>query len=104
MSTSMNLDNSNVVALIQENIALFEQFDTVYLFGSVLEGNGFYNDVDLLLIYSKCPDKISKKINNILIFLEELLNVSVDLTVLSLEEEREIQFLNWISPRCYRLK
>ena len=104
MSTLMNLNNSNVVALVRENIALFEQFDTMYLFGSVLEGNGFYNDVDLLLIYSECPDEIAKIINHILISLEELLNVSVDLTVLSLEEEREIQFLNWISPRCYRLK
>ena len=100
----MNLNNSNVVTLMRENMGLFEQFDKVYLFGSVLDNSNVPNDVDILLIYSACSDIIIEKINRILISLEELLDVSVDLTVLSLEEERDTRFLNRISPRYLQLK
>lgn len=104
MGTSMNLNNSNIVTLIRGNMGLFDQFDKVYLFGSVLDDNKVPNDVDVLLIYSVCSDIITETINSVLTSLEELLGISIDLTVLSEEEERDIQFLNRISSRCYRLK
>ena len=43
MRTLMGLSNTNIVALIQENATLFDKFDKVYLFGSVLDDNRFSN-------------------------------------------------------------
>lgn len=95
---------NNIVTLIQSNIALFEKFDKVYLFGSVLDDNKFPNDVDILLIYDEGADEIIDDINSVIISLQNLLDISVDLTVLSAEEEQDTQFLNRISPRYINLK
>ena len=104
MRTLMGLSNTNIVALIQENATLFDKFDKVYLFGSVLDDNRFSNDIDLLLIYTSYSDTIRRESNRILNSLESLSGVPVDLTILSIEEERETQFLNRISRRCLKLK
>lgn len=104
MRTLMGLSNTNIVALIQENATLFDKFDKVYLFGSVLDDNRFSNDIDLLLIYTSYSDTIRQESNRILNSLESLSGVPVDLTILSIEEERETQFLNRISRRCLKLK
>ena len=104
MRTLMGLSNTNIVALIQENATLFDKFDKVYLFGSVLDDNRFSNDIDLLLIYTSYSDTIRQESNRILNSLESLSGVPVELTILSIEEERETQFLNRISRRCLKLK
>lgn len=104
MSTLMNLNNSDIVRLIQSNISLFKKFDGVYLFGSVLDENKFPNDVDILLIYSKSINEIVEEIDSLLISLQDFLGISVDLTVLSVEEERDSEFLKRISPRHIKLK
>ena len=103
MNTLMSSKN-NVVTLIQSNITLFEKFDKVYLFGSVLDDNKFPDDVDILLIYDEGADEIIDDINSVIISLQNLLDISVDLTVLSAEEEQDTQFLNRISPRYINLK
>lgn len=103
MNTLMSSKN-NIVTLIQSNITLFEKFDKVYLFGSVLDDNKFPNDVDILLIYDEGADEIIDDINSVIISLQNLLDISVDLTVLSAEEEQDTQFLNRISPRYINLK
>ena len=103
MNTLMGLNN-NIVTLIKSNITLFEKFDKVYLFGSVLDDNKFPNDIDILLIYHKGTDEIVEEINSLLISLQNLLDISVDLTVLSAEEEKDTQFLKRISSRCINLK
>lgn len=100
----MDLKNNYIVELIKNNITLFEQFDRVYLFGSVLDDQKVPNDVDVLLIYSHCTDKITEEISRVLISLENLLRTSVDLTVLSAEEEKDTQFLNRIMPHVLKLK
>lgn len=100
----MDLKNNHIVELIQNNIALFEPFDKVYLFGSVLNDHKVPNDVDVLLIYSQCTNEITKEISRVLISLENLLGISVDLTVLSVEEEKDTQFLNRIMPCVLKLK
>lgn len=105
MNTLMSLNNkNNIVTLIQSNITLFESFDKVYLFGSVLDDNKFPNDVDILLIYSISTDEIIEEIDSVLSHLQDLLSISVDLTVLSAEEEQDSQFLKRISPRCIKVK
>lgn len=104
MNTLMSLNNNNIVTLIQSNITLFEKFDKVYLFGSVLDDNKFPNDVDILLIYGEGSDEIIDDIDSLIISLQNLLDISVDLTVLSAEEEQDTQFLNRISPRYINLK
>lgn len=59
--TIMSLNNNNIVTLIQSNITLFEKFDKVYLFGSVVDDNKFPNDVDILLIYGILGDRNEKQ-------------------------------------------
>ena len=58
----MGLKNNYIVELIQNNIALFEQFDRVYLFGSVLDDHKEPNDVDILLIYTNTQLKSPRKL------------------------------------------
>lgn len=104
MRTLMDLDNNDIVTLICDNIALFDLFDAVYLFGSVLDGTKIPNDVDVLLIYSTYSDAIIEESRRILQSLECLIGIPVDLTVLSVEEENDTHFLNRISLRYLRLK
>ena len=100
----MDLNNHNIVELLRKNIVLFEQFNEVYLFGSVLDDHKVPNDVDILLIYNQYTTEITEEISRVLILLENLLGISVDLTVLSVEEEKDTQFLNRIMPRVLKLK
>ena len=100
----MGLKNNFIVELIQNNIALFEQFDRVYLFGSVLDDHKEPNDVDILLIYNQYTTKITEEISRVLSSLENLLGIAIDLTVLSVEEEKDTQFLNRIKPHVLKLK
>ena len=52
MNTLMTLKN-NMANYIKQNISLFESFDNVYLFGSILKDDVIPNDIDILLIYSE---------------------------------------------------
>ena len=104
MGTLTDLDNNRIVMAIRENIALFDLFDEVYLFGSVLDGTKTPNDVDVLLIYSKYSDVMIEETQKISHLLERLIGLAVDLTVLSTEEERDTQFLGRISQQCMKLK
>ena len=83
---------------------MFEQFDRVYLFGSVLDDHKAPNDVDILLIYKQYTTKIIEEISRVLSSLENLLGIAIDLTVLSVEEEKDTQFLNRIKPHVLKLK
>lgn len=100
----MGLKNNYIVKLIHNNITLFEQFDRVYLFGSVLDDCKEPNDVDILLIYNQYTTKIADEVRSVLFSLENLLGIAVDLTVLSVEEEKDVKFLNRIMPHVLKLK
>jgi len=104
MGTLTDLDNNCVVMAIRENVNLFNLFDEVYLFGSVLDGTKIPNDVDVLLIYSEYSDVIIEETKQISYLLEGLTGLAVDLTVLSTEEERDTQFLGRISQQYLKLK
>lgn len=104
MVTSMNKENNNIIKTVRENVALFERFNKVYLFGSVLDESEFAGDVDLLLIYTIDLEQVVQEICKITIALEKVLGIPVDLTVLSVEEEKETEFLKRVSSRSLRLK
>ena len=103
MYTLTNFDK-NIPELIREKMSLFDSFEYVYLFGSVLKSEKAHNDIDILAIYVKYSNSIN---NNVLIIADELERVSglpVDLTILSLEEEKDTGFLEKIKPHYLRIK
>lgn len=83
--------------LIRKNILLFNSFKNVYLFGSTLNINKVPNDIDILLIYENFSSDLIDEINIIRLTLENLSGFFIDLTVLSVEEEKEIKFLKRIN-------
>lgn len=84
---------------IRQNIYLFSLFENVYLFGSILDDSKFSNDIDLLLIYSSYSNRILDDLNQISSVLETMYRLPVDFTVLSIEEEKDIEFLRRIYPK-----
>ena len=95
---------NNIIKFIRQNIVLFNSFDNVYLFGSILDSNKIPNDIDILLIYSKYKISLIEELNNICFILEKTIKLPVDLTVLSIEEEREFNFLKKNRERYLKLK
>lgn len=105
MDILMNLNKTNYISLlIERHIKLFDSFDNVYLFGSILNINKISNDIDILLIYSEYSNKIINDLSIIRSVLEELSGLSVDLTVLSVEEEKDTEFLKKINLEYLKLK
>lgn len=89
---------------IRQNIYLFSLFENVYLFGSILDDSKFSNDIDLLLIYSSYSNRILDDLKQISSVLETMYRLPVDFTVLSIEEEKDIEFLRRIYPKYIKLK
>lgn len=96
-------DIEKIVPLIKLHIHLFDDFENVYLFGSILDKK-LPNDIDILLIYSKFSDNLICSTNNISNELQKILNFPIDLTVLSLEEVKEVKFLDKIKSKYIRIK
>ena len=64
INTYMRLkSNKEISRLIKQHITLFENFNYVYLFGSLLDVNKVPNDIDILLIYSERSDNIIHDLN-----------------------------------------
>ena len=57
MDIFMELKN-NVLEIIKEQISLFDPFESVYLFGSAINPNLIYHDIDILIIYTKYSQEI----------------------------------------------
>lgn len=66
--------------------------------------NKIPNDIDILLIYSEYSNKIINEMSIICSVLEELSGLSVDLTVLSVKEEKDTEFLKKINSAYLKLK
>ncbi len=96
--------NGSIVGLIKEYISLFDPFIHVYLFGSVVKLCIVHNDIDILIIYSEYSSKIENALRVISDELEKASGLPVDLTVLSIEEERDIAFLEKIKPHYLEMK
>lgn len=96
--------NKAISELIKEFIPLFNSFEQIYLFGSILKPCVQSNDIDILIIYKKYSKKLG---DDLKLFSEEIEKASgmmVDLTALSIEEEREVSFLERIKSNILRLK
>lgn len=93
---SIRLNVSSKVDLLIENIQLFKLFQRVYLFGSVLKNHIVPNDIDLLLVYVKYSNEIQSEKVYLCSILEKILNLHVDLVVLSEEELLETKILKKI--------
>lgn len=96
--------NNNIIIKVKENIAPFRSFKQVFLFGSALKLNNTFNDIDILIIYHQ----YSKELNEDLILFSRRLENStgrlVDITALSSEEMKEIDFLDKINSNYLKLK
>lgn len=99
----MNTKN-NVLELIQEHVALFDQFEHVYLFGSGTNPSITHNDIDILIIYAKYSDNIENTLRIIKDELEKASGLLIDLTALSIQEERNVAFLERIKPNYVIIK
>lgn len=98
MYSSTQLDIINKIKkCIKKNTNLFGLFDSVYLFGSILNAYANPNDIDILLIYSALSNNVINEFNTMCNVLEESCGLPIDLTVLSLDEEKETDFLKKIN-------
>lgn len=86
-------DKNCALNLIMHNINLFDSFSSVYLFGSILHSEKSHHDIDILLIYSIYSEQLIEDANKIFCTLNDESELPVDLTVLSVAEEKETKFL-----------
>lgn len=96
--------NNDIIERVRKHITLFDSFKHVFLFGSALELNTINNDIDILIIYTEYSSKFG---NDLILFTNELekeLGMFVDITSLSVEEEKGTQFLDRIKSHCLKLK
>lgn len=100
ISTKLNKISNFII----EHIKLFNSFDHIYLFGSILDPSKNSNDIDILLIYSKYSDNLINESNLISSTLEMLTKLPIDLTILSVDEEKNTNFIKKLKLKCLKLK
>lgn len=103
MLTNYNKKNYALI-LIKQNISLFNLFNNVYLFGSILNPKNHSHDIDILLIYSTYSDRLIENINRIYYTLNNISKLPVDITALSITEENEIDFLKKQNLNYFKVK
>ncbi|MGX7177757.1 nucleotidyltransferase domain-containing protein [Facklamia hominis] len=101
---SRNLDKTNIINNISENINIFQSFDKVYIFGSILNPEKDSNDIDLLLLYRDYSDDIKENINAITDILQLQTSYIIDITALSTDEENEVNFIEKLNNRYLCVK
>ena len=94
---------NKIVHIISENKRIFNLFIKVYIFGSSIN-NKHPNDIDLLLIYQDYKDVLQNEKNDISKFLEKLLKLPIDITMLSERELKDTEFLEKLTFKYKRLK
>lgn len=103
LDTLMELKNS-VTKYIKQNISDFQSFDNIYLFGSILDDSAIPNDIDILLLYSEYSEKINLDSAILSSILENKFGLPIDLTILSINEEKETMFLSRLNSLYLKLK
>jgi len=94
----------NISHLINQYMKLFNSFNNIYLFGSILNIEKEPNDIDILLIYSEYSSIIINDLNIICSVFANLSELPIDLTVLSVEEEKDTKFLKRLNSKYLKLK
>lgn len=102
--TKLSKLNNNIIIQVEKNITPFSSFKHVFLFGSALKLNNTFNDIDILIIYHQ----YSKELHDDLILFSRRIENStgqlVDITALSSEELKEINFLDKLNYNYLKLK
>ncbi len=105
MNTLIALNTKDsVIRKIIYHIELFESFENVYLFGSIINEKKTPNDIDLLLIYKDFSSRLLIDLDKISVIFNQLYGYSFDLTVLSEYEEEESSFIIRLNSNYLRLK
>ncbi|WP_407391741.1 nucleotidyltransferase domain-containing protein [Carnobacterium jeotgali] len=105
MDTLIALNKKNsIIQKIKYHKELFEPFENVYLFGSIINEKRTPNDIDLLLIYKDFSSKLLIDLDNISTIFNQLYGLSFDLTILSENEEKESSFIMRLNSNYLRLK
>lgn len=99
-----NSDSDAIVNVIIDNLHLFDGFDEVYIFGSILNPCKKSNDIDLLLLYSTFSSNLIKKQHQIANFLEKKSGYPIDITALSVEEEKGTKFISKLNQNYMVIK
>lgn len=94
----------NIFNLINQHIKLFNSFNNIYLFGSILNIKKAPNDIDMLLIYSEYSNILINDLKIIRSVFAILSELPIDLTVLSVEEEKDTKFLKRLNSKYLKLK
>jgi len=105
MDTLIALNTKDsVIQKIIYHIELFESFENVYLFGSIINEKRTPNDIDLLLIYKDFSSRLLIDLDKINTIFDQLYRFSFDLTVLSEHEEEASSFTIRLNSNYLRLK
>ena len=105
MDTLMNSSAiDNISRLINQHIKLFNSFNNICLFGSILNIEKVPNDIDILLIYPEYSDVLINDLSIICSLFANLSELPIDLTVLSVEEEKDTKFLKRLNSKYLKLK
>ena len=103
ISTVLETKDS-VIQKIIYHIELFQSFESIYLFGSILNEKKNPNDIDLLLIYKGFSSNLLIDLGKIRTTFKQLYGFSFDLTVLSENEEKESGFIIRLNSKYLKLK
>lgn len=83
---------------------MFDKFENIYLFGSLVRGISQPDDIDILLIYNNYSDNLLKQINEIRKVFGDYFNLPLDLIVLSRNEETDTSFINELYMGYIKIK
>ncbi|MEG2656904.1 MAG: nucleotidyltransferase domain-containing protein [Clostridium sp.] len=103
ISTELKIKDS-IIQKILYHIDIFQSFENIYLFGSVLDEKKNPNDIDLLLIYKDFSSSILIELYKIRNTFKELYGFYFDLTVLSKNEAEESNFIIRLNSKYLKLK
>lgn len=97
-------DKRSYIEAVEKNLPLLEDFEAVYLFGSVLDAGKKPHDIDMLVLYEGSPESKLASMEKAMRGFEEEIDMPIDLTALSVEEEMDVGFLKKLNGRYLQLK
>lgn len=103
ISTELKIKDS-VIQKIIYHIEMFQSFENIYIFGSILNEKKKPNDIDLLLIYKDFSSSILIDLRKIRNTFKQLYGFYFDLTVLSENEAEESKFIIKLNSRYLKIK
>lgn len=94
----------NIIDLINKRIVLFESFEQIYIFGSILQNNTKPKDIDILLLYSSYSKKLLVELKKIKHEFHSFQGTPFHFVALSLEEEAETSLLHRMNSTKLKIK